>query len=249
MQSNVGGIMLHIAVQVRELVSSNISGMIDAAGNPRKMLNLLRRQIEEAIISLQGDLTRAQRREARLEREAAALDHSVGEWLGKAKIALDHDREDLARSAILAKEDALLQAQEKKREASRIREEAREIEDAVTQLEGKLAETRARLAQLEQSRAGADALDGGSPLGGMFADRGSRTERRMETIERLEKRIDFASADKAGSPDRSAASADAEIAQLQRQAKVDAELTALKSTKAPAAKPARAKRARAKAKK
>ena len=71
--------MLHIAVQVRELVSSNISGMIDAAGNPRKMLNLLRRQIEEAIISLQGDLTRAQRREARLEREAAALDHSVGE--------------------------------------------------------------------------------------------------------------------------------------------------------------------------
>lgn len=240
--------MLHIAVQVRELVSSNISGMVEAANDPRKMLGLLRRQIEEAIISLQGDLTRAQRRETRLSREASALDQSAGDWLGKAKIALDHDREDLARSAILAKEDALLQAQERSRAAALAGEEAREMEDALKQLEGKLAETRTRLAQLEQPKAGAVASDGGSPLGGLFADRGSRTERRMETIERLEKRIDFASAGETGSPERSAASADAEILQLQRTAKVDAELAALKSAK-PATKPARVKRAKAKAKK
>ncbi|HEX9805940.1 MAG TPA: PspA/IM30 family protein [Alteraurantiacibacter sp.] len=241
--------MLHIAVQVRELVSSNISGMIEAASNPQKMLKLLRKQIEEAIIALQSDLTHAQRREVRLEREASVLDQAAGEWVGKAKIALDHDREDLARSAILAKEDALRQARGKKEEAAKTREEAGEIADAVALLEDKLAEARTRLTELENMHPAPHAADAGSSFGGLFADRGSRTERRLQGIERLEKRIDFASEGGAESPAPSIASVDVEISRLQQDAKVDAELAALKSAKAPAAKSARTKRTKTKAKK
>lgn len=240
--------MLHIAVQVRELVSSNVSEMIEAASNPQKMLKLLRKQIEEAIIALQGDLTHVRRRETRLEREASVLDQAAKEWVGKAKIALDHDREDLARSAILAKEDALRQARSKKDKAAKVRGEAREIEEAVAQLEDKLAEARARLAELENLQSAAEAVNAGSSVGSIFADRGSRTERRLESIERLEKRIDFASEGGTGSPAPSAALVDAEIARLQQDAKVDAELAALKSAKAPASKSARTKRAKARAK-
>src|SRR5690606_5781106 len=174
----LGGIMLHIAVQVRELVSSNISGMVEEATDPRKMLGLLRRQTAEAMISLQGDLARAQRRETRPAREASATDQSAGGWLGKAKFALDHDREDLARSAILAKEDALLQAQERSRAAALAGEEAREMEDALKQLECKLAETRTRLVQLDQPKEGAVPADSGSPLCGTVVAPGSRRERR-----------------------------------------------------------------------
>lgn len=213
--------MLHIAVQVKELVSSNLNSMVEAAGNPVKMLRLLQRELEEYIIALQGDLSKAQRRQERLDGEAAELERSVADWTGKAQLAMTHKREDLARAALLTREQATADADRLRGEAGAAAAEARELARTVAALEAKLAETRARLAEetLRAQTGKVAAVAGGA----------SRGERFLDRVATLEKRVDFVT-EKKSAP----ASVETEIEQLRRDAKVAEELAAMKAAAAPA---------------
>src|SRR5688572_20992367 len=140
-----GGPMLHIAIQVRELATSNLNSLVRSASNPEKMLRLLQGRLQEAVIALQGDLTRAERQAERLRAEAAQLAATAAGWTDKAKTAMDHKREDLARAALLAREDAQQSADRALAEAEAQAGQARETAGVVQQLEAKLAETGERL--------------------------------------------------------------------------------------------------------
>ena len=217
---------MKIAIQIRELVSSNVSNLVESATDAKKMLNLLRKQIEETIISLQGDLTKSRRRAERLEREAGELTAAIDGWQDKARIAMNHKREDLARSALLAKEDARLQAAQRAAEAAAAAAEAAEIDAAIVQLEAKHGEVLERLKNFVEPARAARA----NPVAGLFADRGSATERKLDHLSQLEKRVSFASAAGDGDAPASPASVEAELAKLERAATVEAELAALKSS-------------------
>lgn len=222
--------MIHIAVRTREIVSSNVGSLVDKANDPAKMLRMLRREIEESLISLHGDRSRAHRRVERLSEEAKKVATSAEEWTAKARTAMDHGREDLARSALLAREDERKKAASLADEAKAAEDEAREIDEVTGQLEAKLAETRAQIAALPKSDS---AASNGS-------DRPSKSERHLDRISTLEKRLDLADEDKA---EPAPASVDAEIARLKLDSDIDAELAAMKgkSGKRLAAKRKRAK--------
>lgn len=218
--------MIHIAVRVRELVSSNVDAMLDKADNPEKMLRHLRAQVEESLISLTGDVSRARRRHERLAAEAARVATQAEEWTAKAKTAVEHKREDLARAALLARENDRDRAAQLADEAAAAKAEADEVEQAVALLERKREEVLQRLASLPRA-AGA---------GGASAMADSKAERHIDRIDELERRIAFGM-DGAPAPDPAAV--EAEIAALQREAQIDAELAGMKTPKA--SKPSRAK--------
>ncbi len=217
--------MIHIAVRVRELVSSNVDSMVDRASNPAKMLGNLCTEIEESLIALHGELSQARRRAERCAEQATAVSAQAEEWTAKAKTAMDHKREDLARSALLAREDERARAKSLAAESKQAGEEAREIEAAIGELETKRTEVSARLKSMPGGRQGCASEGTGD----------SRTDRRLDRIARMERRAGFASGDRA---EPAPASVDAEIASLQRDADIAAELAAMKSTKGkqPAAK-------------
>ena len=78
-----------------------------SASNPAKLLNRLQREIEEAIISLAGERTRTAQKKKRLEASLTQNEMREADWSDKAKTAMDHGREDLARQALMAREDWL----------------------------------------------------------------------------------------------------------------------------------------------
>lgn len=59
--------MFCLVIQVKEILSSNVTSVLDGVTDPVKMLRQLQREIEEAIIALQGELTRARWRHERLD--------------------------------------------------------------------------------------------------------------------------------------------------------------------------------------
>ncbi|MFM7378214.1 MAG: PspA/IM30 family protein [Erythrobacter sp.] len=95
--------MFRIAIQIKELISSNVTSAIESASNPAKMLTLLQREIEESIINLTGEHTRVSQTKRRLEASLTQHDLREADWSDKAKTAMDHGREDLARQALLAR--------------------------------------------------------------------------------------------------------------------------------------------------
>lgn len=225
---------MRIVIQVRELVASNVTHMVQSSTNPVKMLKLLRSEIEESDIALHGEIGTLQRRRERALASAKKFQAEAAEWSDKAKIAMDHGREDLARSALLAREESNLRAQQSRDEAADLENQIAEAQDALTQLAAKLEETKAKLrdetARHQDSAPGAAA--------GTAA--GSRADSRMDRISTLERRVDHALSESAGSG-KSNAAVDAEIAAMRRDSAVEAELEKLRS--GGAAKPAKKRKA------
>jgi len=217
--------MITIAIRVREIVSSNVDSLVSTAGDPRKMLRLLQSEIEETLIALHGDAAKAKRQQARLEDTAARLAAGAEEWTGKAKIAVDHGREDLARAALLTREAERAKAAEAAEAATALGEQIAEAAGVIAELEAKRTAIAARIADLAKAEAAAKP-------GAAAAD--THVDRRIDRIEALERRAAFI--DEPGdSP--SPASLDDEIAALQKASAIEAELAALKSaTPAPAKK-------------
>lgn len=216
--------MIHVAVRVRELAASNLDTVVGKAGNPRKMLRLLQTEIEESLITLHGDLTRTARQAERQAKEAQATAASADGWTAKAKTAMDHKREDLARAALMAREDERVRAEKLEQDAATSREQAGEVEAAIAALEAKREEVRAKLAALPQESATpAAANDSGS----------DKLDRHMDRIDRLERRVGYKTEDD-GVSAPAPANVDAEIAALERETAIDAELKAMKGSAKPA---------------
>jgi phage shock protein A len=222
--------MMTIAIRVRELVSSNVDNLVSKAGEPRKMLRLLQSEIEETLIALHSDTAKARRQRERMEDSAARIAAGAEEWTGKAKIAIDHGREDLARAALLTREAERAKAADAAAAAEAL---AKQIEDAagvIADLEAKRTAITARIAELARAEMAATAAPA--------AD--TQVDRRIDRIEALERRAGFA---EVGIQTPTPASLEVEIAGLQQASAIEAEIAALKaSAPAPAKKAAGKKR-------
>lgn len=223
----IGGThMFRVAIQVRDLISSNVTSALEAASNPVKMLNKLQREIEEAIIALEGERTRTQQKIRHHEAALTQNEMREADWGDKAKTAMDHGREDLARQALMAREDCRETMANLIQDIDTARAELKEIDAALKDLEAKREETR------EQVKAHAVA-DGGC---GASEGKPSKAEKALGRIAGLEKRAEFASDGYAS--ERSAANVERELGEMRRQSSVDAELDALRGAAAPAPKKA-----------
>lgn len=208
--------MFRIAIQIKELISSNVTSAIESASNPAKMLTLLQREIEESIINLTGEHTRVSQTKRRLEASLTQHDLREADWSDKAKTAMDHGREDLARQALLAREDCRQAIARLKSEIAAAEASHAEIEAAISELEAKREETR------EQARAQAAAEQAACTAGGAA----SRAEAHLNRISTLEQRAHFATEDEA--PSRTNASVDREIEEMRRASAVEAEMAAMR---------------------
>lgn len=223
--------MFRVAIQVKELISSNVTSAIEAASNPAKMLNQLQREIEEAIIALEGERTKTRQQKKRLEASLTQNEMREADWSDKAKAAMDHGREDLARQALLAREDCREAIAQLKEDIDKADADLAEIDEAIAELEAKREDTR------EQARAHADA---DSTACGGTGGKASKAERHLNRISTLEKRAEFATEDSASACTN--ASVEREIDEMRRASSIDAEIEKLKGgTKAPAKRAPRKK--------
>lgn len=219
--------MKHVAVRIRELVSSNLDALLTKAEDKRKMLRLLETEVEEALIALHADLAKAERAHKRQKDTASRLSQSAESWTAKAKTAVDHGREDLARAALLARESERKQSDEAKAEVKKCAAEVGEIKSAIADLEAKREDVSARVQEERQVQ--------GEKAPTAPTTKDNRTAKQMDRIEALDRRTSFAGDDAAALDPQSV---EAEIASLSKESAIEAELAAMKK---PAAKRSRKK--------
>ncbi len=89
----------------KTVVSSNINDMIAKAENPEKMLNQLLLDMNQQMVDSKKSVAMAIADEKKIERELAEQKRQSDEWEKKAMLAVRAGRDDLAKEALLRKQE------------------------------------------------------------------------------------------------------------------------------------------------
>lgn len=91
--------------RIKDVVKSNINDLISKAEDPEKMLNQMIVDMQEQIIEAKKGVAGAIADEKRLERQMNEQRSKASEWEKKAMIAVKAGKEDLAKQALVRKQE------------------------------------------------------------------------------------------------------------------------------------------------
>jgi phage shock protein A len=145
--------------RLKTLISSNVNDMINKAENPEKMLNQLVVEMNEQLIESKKAVAMAIADEKKLERETQNQLAQSQEWERKAMLAVRAGQDDLAKEALLRKQEAennytqfKQQWEAQKQSVSKLKESLRELQNKIEEAQRKknLLVARAKRAEAQQ---------------------------------------------------------------------------------------------------
>lgn len=207
------------ASKLQDMIARNVESVLEAATSPAKQLASLQREIEEAIIELEGERSRANARKARLEGVLVQNELKEAAWEDKAKTAMDHGREDLARQALMAREASQAAIDKARQDLAQTHRELADVEKAMMNLEAK------RKDAIERARAQAEVDAMNAELAGEDPAT-SKADALRSKIAELQKRAEFAA--ESFAEKWSASGVEEEIDEAQSKRRIDIEIEALK---------------------
>lgn len=92
--------------RIRRLLQSNINDMIDKAEDPQQVLDNAIEDMAEQMKENKTIVAKSIADEKRLERQIKDYESQASDWEKKAKIAVQNGKDELAKEALLRKQDA-----------------------------------------------------------------------------------------------------------------------------------------------
>jgi phage shock protein A len=207
-----------------DIVNANINAVLEKAEDPEKIIRLMIQEMEDTLVEIRSAAAKCIADRKELGRHMEHLEREQGEWSRRAELAVRREREDLARAALTEKQAIGDQMQHMKSELENLDAQLEKFNADITQLQSKLtdAKTRQRSIVIRHKTAS-------SQLSARKQIHSDRLDEMMFRFESAERRIDRVESEaEAISMGRGKNLAD-EIAGLEDDDRVEAELADLKS--------------------
>jgi phage shock protein A len=172
--------------RVGTLLRSNLNDLIERAEDPEKLCKQLVLDMENQLIQVKTQVAMAIADQHLLNKKRKEHEDAVGEWRRKAELAVEKQKDDLARAAL---ERSLQNEQLAIAFAQQIEDQAAETEllrNAYQRLERKLTETRSECEILIAQSRRARATGKANVARGIGLQKGSATARLKESVERMQ---------------------------------------------------------------
>lgn len=134
--------------RLSDIINSNINALLDKAEDRGKLIRMVIQEMEDTLVEVRSSAVRVIAERKTLERRIAQLEAEQAEWARKAEFALTKDREDLARSALLAKAQTTKNLQDTQAHLNLLGAGLEAQNADMAKLQAKLAEAKAREKEL-----------------------------------------------------------------------------------------------------
>jgi phage shock protein A len=126
--------------RIRTVLKANINALISRAENPEKMLNQLVMDMNEQLIEAKKQVAMSIADEKKLERQMLENKGQAEEWERKAMLAVKAGKDDLAKEALLRKQEYVGYTSQFQKEYEGQHASVEQLKDALRQLQGKIDE-------------------------------------------------------------------------------------------------------------
>lgn len=215
-----------IFTRVRDIISANINTMLESAEDPEKLIKMMVREMEDTLVEVKASCAGAMATRKKIQRELEECKVRAEDWGAKAQLALDKNREDLAREALIEKRRYAERTETLESEATQCAELIEHYQNDISQLEDKLSGAREKRRILVQRHVRAQ--------GKMRAEQNIRrfdTAEAMQRFDSFEDRINRMEADADLVNYGRKPSLDEEFRRLEGDESIEKELAALKARK------------------
>ena len=172
--------------RVGTLLRSNLNDLIERAEDPEKLCKQLGLDMENQLIQVKTQVAMAIADQHLLNKKRKEHEDAVSEWRRKAELAVEKQKDDLARAAL---ERSLQNEQLANAFAQQIEDQNAETEllrNAYQRLERKLSETRSECEILIAQSRRARTTGKANAARGVGLQKGSATARLKESVERMQ---------------------------------------------------------------
>jgi len=202
---------------MKTVISSNINDMINKAENPEKMLNQLVIDMNQQMIESKKSVAMAIADEKKLERELVEQKRLSDDWERKAVIAVKAGRDDLAKEALLRKQEAENYYLQLKPQWESQKASVEKLKETLRQLQNKIDEASRKKNMLVARAKRAEAQQ---KIQKTLASVSGNTSA-FDTFDRMAKKVDELEA---------RADAQAELADLSQSSSLDKEFAKLEAS-------------------
>jgi phage shock protein A len=207
-----------------DIVNANINAVLEKAEDPEKIIRLMIQEMEDTLVEIRSAAAKCIADRKELRRHAEYLEREKSEWERRAELALRREREDLARAALTEKQAIDDQIGKLTLEAEVLDSQLDKFTADISQLQGKLNDAKLRQRSIVIRHQTAQ-----SQLSARRHIHSDRIDEMLFRFESAERRIDKVESEAeavAMGRNRTLAS---EIADLETDDRVEAELNRLKS--------------------
>src|SRR5262245_44412907 len=146
------GDAMGLFIRLTDIVTANLNALLDRVENPERMLGQIIREMEDGLSLARQQAALVIASERRLERELEQAREATAAWQTRARLALDHEREDLARRALARHLEQLDAAKALTKQLAAAEQTSANVQAMVQTLADRLDQARQRQRRLHAQR-------------------------------------------------------------------------------------------------
>jgi len=210
-----------------DIINANLNSALEKAEDPEKMIRLMIQEMEDTLVEVRSATAKCIAEKKERARLLKRLEEQRIDWERKAELALEKDREDLARAALIEKTALSDRIEYLNEELAQYEDQLAKYDGDIAKLQAKLTDARNRQrALVMRHRSASQQLKTRKHLYNDKIDemlhRFDHAEQRIEQIESEAESLEMG---------RKGQALESEFRKLESDDRIEAELAAMKSKK------------------